>query len=161
MNTPSWINVKVRFKGERRWHFLSTGGRVSYLRIHAATVDTVHEAKTLAADLVGGDGVVASRVVVDGRTVARFGEPTPPATKPVYGPAGGYTYLVAVTSNGHPVFHVRDGDDWGIVTEEIYEACHEEAKRAGLPRKRLNIYGRMCLLSTHGLVFHQTWKRTA
>lgn len=158
-----WVNIKVRFKGERRWWFMSTGGKVSHLRIHAATVGSVEQAKAIAADVIThDDDVVASRVDADGRTVARYGEATPKAAdKPVYGPAGGYTYLVGATNAGHPVFHVRDGDDWGTLTAAVYSACHDEARRAGLATGRLNVYGRIALISTRGLVFHQRWDRAA
>lgn len=157
----NWINVKVRFKDERQWFFIGGGGRVSRLRIHAAPVDTLEHAKAIAADVITDD-VVASRVDVDGRTVASFGKPTPPrAAKPVYGPAGGFTYLVDVTTSGYPVFHVRDGEQWGIVTSDIYGDCYREAKRSGLNTSRLNIHGRICLIATHGLVFHQRWERAA
>lgn len=162
MSDEGWINVKVRFAGERRWYFLSNGGRVSRLRIHAATVESIDQAKAIAADVISydDDNVVASRVDVDGRTVARYGEKTPPLpAKATYGPAGGYHYLVGVTATGMPVFHVLANGQWATMTADIYEVCYREAKNAGLPTTRLHVYGSSARIATHGLVFHQRWER--
>lgn len=151
------IYVKVRFRGERRWCFLAGGGRVTHLLFHARSCVDEASARRIAADIISyaDDDVVASRIDVDGRTIARFGEPTP--ARPVYGPAGGYRYLVSAR-RGRGTFHVRgDRGGWGHVTATAYNACQDEAKRAGLRTDRLTIHGAIATIQTRGLHFVQRW----
>lgn len=157
------VNVKVRMRSTpHRWHFVGMDGRLVRLVIHAVAHRDRDAACASAEDILASnpETVAAARVVEDGRTLARFGEPTPPKpASPVYGAEGGFAYLVSAR-NGRGTFHVRNPDGtWGSVTSEVYEACHDEAKRAGLDRSRLNVHGSISTIWTRGLHFTQRSNR--
>jgi hypothetical protein len=156
--TETTYAVKVRFKGERHWYFLGGGGgRLVRLRVHAGTSgDGAKAGRTAAALLAAEAERLAAVRVVDfhtGRVLAHFGEQSPSRV-----PApdlGGYRYLAAV-SRGRGTFHVKDeAGRWANVSAEVYEACHEEARRAGLDTSRLTVHGCTATISTRGLRFVQ------
>lgn len=157
------INLKVRMRATpHRWHFVGMDGRLVTLRIHALMYPDLAAATVAAEDILASnpETVAAARVVDEGRTLARFGEPTPPKPPaPVYGPAGGYLYLVSARK-GRGTFHVvNDDGTWGRVTSGIYNACLHEARRAGLDPRHLNIHGAIATISTNGLRFVQRSNR--
>lgn len=155
--------VKVRLHGERRWHFLGTGGCLARLWVHAAMFPTPDTAIEAARDVLTSNPtrVAAVRVDDDGHTLFRLGEPTPPRTAPpVYGAGGGYRYLVGVTASGRPVFHVTDDEgQWSHVSWDIAEQIYDEAHRAGLTARPLRVHGSTCAYATAGFRFIQESRR--
>ena len=152
--------VKVRFGNERRFLFLGSGGRAVRLRTHALMVTDRDKAIEAADDQhKHGDayGVVAARVVQDGRTVYHVGADTPGKAPDPYGPDAGYAYLVGVTKAGRPEFHITDDfGAWGEFDEAAYEACAAEAARAGVePGKGYNVHAALDLFHTDGVRFVQ------
>lgn len=150
-------NVKVRFRDERQWHFVSSGGLVSRLRVHALMFEDDVAERCAKDVLERTPDVSASRIVRNGRTVASFGAPTPP--KPAPPDYSGYRYLVSARKD-RGTFHVKNEDGtWGHVTANVYNACHDEAQRAGLDTNHLRIHGSICSIVTKGLTFVQRSNR--
>ena len=70
-------------------------------------------------------------------------------------PEDEYRYLVAKNAAGEGFFLVWSGNDGNTdFTEEIYEACAEEAKAAGLA-PRYHVYARLYRFQTSNVVFYQ------
>lgn len=152
------FNVKVRFRGERRFYFLGSG-RATRLRIHALMFTDLDRAVAAADEqLAHGDesDVVAVRVVSGARTVHRAGEPTPPPAPPRYGREAGYRYLTGVTKAGRGIFDLKDDTgEWVDFDMETYEVIADEARRAGIQGAGYNVHGRRALLATNGVRFTQ------
>jgi adenine-specific DNA-methyltransferase len=67
-----------------------------------------------------------------------------------------YRYLVARNSDDEGFFLVWDGPDKNTdFTEEVYEACADEAVAAGLKPSPYNVYARLYLYQTEGVRFLQ------
>lgn len=166
MSTDQWINVKVRFKDQRSWWFIAgSNGTVTRLCLHAVAFNELDKAHEIAQfvidprDEASPGSVVASRVIVDGKEVARYGEVTTPP-RAVYGAMGGFRYLIGAR-NGRGIFHVVEDGRWANVDCDVYNGCHDEAKRAGLDPSHLTIHGYTATISTHGLRFVQEMTREA
>jgi adenine-specific DNA-methyltransferase len=68
--------------------------------------------------------------------------------------AQGYKHLVARNADGEGFFLVWNGTPDSVnFTEEVYEACAEEAARAGL-QPRYHVYARLYLFQTDNVVFY-------
>ena len=68
--------------------------------------------------------------------------------------AEGYKHLVARNADGEGFFLVWNGTPDSVnFTEEVYEACAEEAARAGL-QPRYHVYARLYLFQTDNVVFY-------
>jgi adenine-specific DNA-methyltransferase len=66
-----------------------------------------------------------------------------------------YRYLVARNTDNEGFFLVWDGPSRNTdVTEEVYEACSEEARKAGLKRV-YHVYARLYLYQTSNVIFYQ------
>ncbi len=71
------------------------------------------------------------------------------------GSNGDYEYLVARNSEDEGFFLIWSGPDANTdFTEEAYEKCAAEAKRAGLSN-RYHVYARLYLFQTSNVVFYQ------
>lgn len=69
--------------------------------------------------------------------------------------ANTYKYLVAHNRENEGFFLVWNGPDGNTdFTEEVYEACAKEAKKAGLA-KRYHVYARLYRFQTGNVVFYQ------
>lgn len=154
--------IKVRLPGEYRWYFLGSSGRLTRLRVHAGLTDDRARAEEVASSLLADNSeeVAATRVVSmehQGKVLAHYGEPTPPKPAPFdFSP---YRYLVAIRGR-RGTFHARDADGgWANVSEAVYEACYEEARRAGLDTSPLTIHGCIATIITKGLRFVQRSNR--
>lgn len=65
-------------------------------------------------------------------------------------------YLIAKNSDGEGFFLVWDGPDENTdLTEAVYEACAEEAARAGLKPSPYHVYARLYRYQTEGVRFYQ------
>jgi adenine-specific DNA-methyltransferase len=70
-------------------------------------------------------------------------------------PGTGYKHLVAHNGESEGFFLIWSGSEGNTdFTEAIYEACAEEAKRAGLTA-RYNVYARLYRFQTSDVVFYQ------
>ncbi len=151
-------SIKVRLLGARRWSFLDGSGGLTHLRLHAGMTQDQDRAEQVALTLLADnlDRVAATRVVSTtdpGRTVAYFGDEPLARTEPV--DYSTYRYLVA-TRGDRGTFHVKDAAGrWANVSEDVYEACYDEAKRVGLSTRRLVIHGCTCTFQTEGMSFIQ------
>ena len=68
---------------------------------------------------------------------------------------GGYKHLVAKNADNEGFFLVWNGEKGNTdFTEEAYEACAKEAKKAGL-EPRYHVYARLYLFQTSNVVFYQ------
>jgi adenine-specific DNA-methyltransferase len=68
---------------------------------------------------------------------------------------GGYKYLVAQNAQDEGFFLIWNGTKGNTdFTEETYEACAKEAKKAGLGQ-RYHVYGRLYRFQTSNVVFYQ------
>ena len=73
----------------------------------------------------------------------------------VYLPPDGFKHLVAKNSDNEGFFLIWNGPAGNTnFTEEIYEACAEEAQRAGLA-PRYHVYARLYVFQTTNVVFYQ------
>jgi hypothetical protein len=155
--------VKVRMRTDRRWWFLGGDGQLTRLRLRAGTSPERPEAERVAIATLSNNAedVGATKVVVlqSGRTLAHYGNPTPPKPQPFDFAGNGYRYLVELR-RGRGVFHVKDAAGrWANVSYEAYEVCHAEAERFGLDARPLAIHGATCTVSTKGLRFVQESNR--
>jgi adenine-specific DNA-methyltransferase len=67
-----------------------------------------------------------------------------------------YQYLVAKNADDEGFFLVWDGPDKNTdLTEDVYDACVEEAVRAGLKKTPYNVYARLAIYMTEGIRFLQ------
>jgi adenine-specific DNA-methyltransferase len=67
-----------------------------------------------------------------------------------------YRYLVAANSDNEGFFLVWDGPNKNTdFTEDVYEACAEEAEAAGLKQSPYNVYARLYIYQTDGVHFLQ------
>lgn len=65
-------------------------------------------------------------------------------------------YLIAKNSDDEGFFLVWDGPDENTdLTEAVYEACAEEAERAGLKPSQYRVYARLYRYQTDGVRFYQ------
>ncbi len=73
----------------------------------------------------------------------------------VYLPPDGFNHLVAKNSDNEGFFLIWNGPTGNTdFTEDIYEACVDEAQRAGLAR-RYHVYARLYVFQTTSVVFYQ------
>ncbi len=71
-------------------------------------------------------------------------------------PERSYRYLVARDTSHEGFFLVWDGADHNTdLTEDVYEACAEEAEHARLKPSPYHIYARLYRYQTDGVVFYQ------